>query len=56
MHTVSGPVADELVAKMQPLQFTHLLDVGGASGTWTLALLRAVPGSKATIAVSTSLM
>ena len=25
------------------------LDVGGASGTWTLAFLRAVPGSRATI-------
>ena len=27
----------------------HLLDVGGASGTWTLAFLRAVPECKATI-------
>ena len=49
MHTYSMPVADELVEKLGPPQFTHLLDVGGASGTWTLAMLRAVPGSRATI-------
>ena len=49
MHTYSGPVADELVARLGPPEFTHLLDVGGASGTWTLAFLRAVPGIKATI-------
>ena len=49
MHTVSGPNADDVVARMGPLKFRHVLDVGGASGTWTLALLRAVPGSRATI-------
>lgn len=49
MHTVSGPIADPLVAKLRPLRFTHLLDVGGASGTWTLAFLRAVPQARATI-------
>lgn len=49
MHTVSGPIADDLVGKLGPPKFTHLLDVGGASGTWTLAFLRAVPGSRATI-------
>jgi SAM-dependent methyltransferase len=49
MHTVSGPIADPLVAKLGPPRFTHLLDVGGASGTWTLAFLRAIPGAKATI-------
>ncbi len=49
MHTVSGPMADELVARLHPPQFAHLLDVGGASGTWTLAFLRAVPDSRATI-------
>ena len=32
-----------------PPSFSHLLDVGGASGTWTMALLRAVPGSRATL-------
>jgi hypothetical protein len=49
MHAVSGPIADDLVAQLGPLRFRHLLDVGGASGTWTLAFLRAVPGAKATI-------
>ena len=49
MHSVSGPIADGLVARLMPLEFKHLLDVGGASGTWTLAFLRAVPGAKATI-------
>ena len=39
MHSVSGPVADGLVARLGPPQFEHLLDVGGASGTWTLAFL-----------------
>jgi predicted O-methyltransferase YrrM len=49
MHSVSGPVADDLVARLGPPKFKHLLDVGGASGTWTLAFLRAVPDSTATI-------
>ena len=49
MHTVSGPIADELVARLGPLKFKHLLDVGGASGTWTKALLRAVAGATATL-------
>jgi len=49
MHTYSGPVADELVARLGPPKFKHLLDVGGASGTWTLALLRAAEGARATI-------
>jgi SAM-dependent methyltransferase len=49
MHSVSGPIADDLVARLGPPRFTHLLDVGGASGTWTLAFLRAVPEARATI-------
>jgi len=49
MHTVSAPVADDLVARLRPPRFAHLLDVGGASGTWTLALLGAVADSRATI-------
>ncbi|MFZ5830596.1 MAG: methyltransferase [Planctomycetota bacterium] len=49
MHVVSGPVADELVQRLGPPKFKHLLDVGGASGTWTLAFLAAVPNSRATI-------
>jgi hypothetical protein len=49
MHSISGPVADGLVARLGPPDFRHLLDVGGASGTWTMAFLRAVPGARATI-------
>ncbi len=49
MDNVSGPIANQLVAQLQPLHFTHLLDVGGASGTWTIAFLRAHPSATATI-------
>jgi SAM-dependent methyltransferase len=49
MHAVSGPMADELVQRLGPPKFRRLLDVGGASGTWTLAFLRAVPEATATI-------
>ncbi len=49
MHSVSQMFADDLVAQLGPLRFRHLLDVGGASGTWTLAFLRAMPGAIATI-------
>jgi SAM-dependent methyltransferase len=49
MHTASGPAADAVVARFGPPPFAHLLDVGGASGTWTLAFLRARPESTATI-------
>ena len=49
MHAVSGPMADELVQRLGPPKFRRLLDVGGASGTWTLAFLRAVPDATATI-------
>lgn len=49
MHNFSGPVAAEVVDKLQPLKFGHLLDIGGASGTWTIAFLRAVSGAGATL-------
>jgi len=49
MHVVNIGAADELVARLGPPKFKHLLDVGGASGTWTLAFLRAVPEASATI-------
>ncbi len=49
MDNVSAPMAGPLVGELQPLAFTHLLDIGGASGTWTIALLRAVPDATATI-------
>jgi SAM-dependent methyltransferase len=49
MHSISSMFAAEVVAQLGPPQFQHLLDVGGASGTWTIAFLRAGPGAKATI-------
>lgn len=49
MNVVSGPVADGLVASIDAGQVAHVLDIGGASGTWTLAWLRAHPAARATI-------
>jgi len=49
MHTGSGPIAEDLVRRIPDLHFTHLLDVGGASGSWTVAFLRAFPESAATL-------
>lgn len=49
MHSVSVPNADRVVRGLQPLRFRHVLDVGGASGTWTIAFLRACPMARATL-------
>ncbi len=49
MHNISEPIAAEVIDKLQPLKFDHLLDIGGASGTWTIAFLRAVPEARATL-------
>jgi precorrin-6B methylase 2 len=49
MDNVSAPVAAGLVAEIGPLEFRHLLDVGGASGTWTIAFLRSHPQATATL-------
>jgi precorrin-6B methylase 2 len=49
MDNISRPIAAEVVGRLQPLNFTHLLDVGGASGTWTIAFLKVAPHAKATI-------
>ncbi len=49
MNNFSAPVAAEVVSRLQPLEFTHLLDVGGASGTWTIELLKIAPNARATI-------
>jgi predicted O-methyltransferase YrrM len=49
MHTLALPAAHHLIRAIRPLQFEHLLDVGGASGTWTLAFLRACPSGRATL-------
>ncbi len=49
MHNISEPIATEVIDHLQPLKFRHLLDVGGGPGTWTIALLRAVPEARATL-------
>ncbi len=47
MNDLASATADSLIENLRPLEFTCLLDVGGASGTWTIAFLRACPGSRA---------
>jgi len=49
MHNVSAPSAEQVIQAVRPLQFKHLLDIGGASGTWTIAFLRACPSAQATL-------
>ena len=49
MHNVSVPMAERLNAVIQTLEFRHLLDVGGASGTWTIAFLETAPHARATL-------
>jgi predicted O-methyltransferase YrrM len=49
MHNVSAPNAGQVIQAMRPLRFRHLLDIGGASGTWTIAFLRACPTGRATL-------
>lgn len=48
MHVINAD-ADRIIRGVRPLRFRHLLDVGGASGTWTIAFLRACPGARATL-------
>ena len=49
MHVVAAPQADLIVAAVGAGGARRLLDVGGASGTYTLAFLRASPGMTATL-------
>ena len=49
MHNISAPNAAQVIQAVQPLHFQHLLDIGGASGTWTIAFLRACPSAQATL-------
>ena len=49
MNKFSSPIAAEIIDKLRPLSFHHLLDIGGASGTWAIAFLRLVPKAKATL-------
>jgi predicted O-methyltransferase YrrM len=49
MHVVGLPLAEKIVAAIGPGPARNLLDVGGASGTYTIAFLTAAPGMKATL-------
>lgn len=49
MDNVSAPVVVQIIDKLQPLSFRHLLDIGGALGTWTIGFLQAVPEASATL-------
>ena len=49
MDNISAPNADHVIRAIRPLRFQHLLDIGGASGTWTIAFLRACPSARATL-------
>jgi len=49
MDNISGPLAGQVVASVPVGPFRHLLDVGGGSGSWTIAFLRANPSARATI-------
>lgn len=49
MDNISAPVAGQVIQAIAPLQFSHLLDIGGGPGTWTIAFLRACPSARATL-------
>jgi precorrin-6B methylase 2 len=49
MNNFSETVAPLVVGRLMPLRFERLLDIGGASGTWTIAFLLAVPEATAVL-------
>jgi hypothetical protein len=49
MHVRARKDAEQLVADIGPGDARALIDVGGASGSYTAAFLKAVPGMRATI-------
>jgi predicted O-methyltransferase YrrM len=49
MHVVGSPLAMKIARAVDPSASRALLDVGGGSGTYTIAFLRAVPEMKATL-------
>jgi predicted O-methyltransferase YrrM len=49
MHVIAAPRAQEIVVAANPGSAKAFLDVGSASGTYTIAFLRAVPEMKATL-------
>jgi precorrin-6B methylase 2 len=49
MNDFNESIAPQVLQKLSPLRFQRLLDIGGASGTWTIAFLRAVPDATAVL-------
>ncbi len=49
MNEICLRTAPGLVAELGPPRFKRLLDIGGGSGTWTIAMLRATPRATAVI-------
>ena len=49
MDVINRGDATRIVGDLMPVEFEHLLDVGGGSGTWTVAWLRANPHARATL-------
>ena len=49
MNSFTAPIAPQVAQRLMPLQFQRMLDVGGASGTWTIAFLLAVPEATAVL-------
>lgn len=49
MHVIASPQADGIIKAINPGNAKRLLDIGGASGTYTIAFLHASPELKATI-------
>jgi hypothetical protein len=49
MQGISWPVADKVIQPLAAYHCAHLLDVGGAAGTWTIAFLRARPNLTVTL-------
>jgi predicted O-methyltransferase YrrM len=49
MHVVGEPMAQKIAAAAQPGNAKNLIDVGGASGTYTIAFLKEAPEMKATL-------
>jgi precorrin-6B methylase 2 len=47
MNDLAAATADSLIRHIRPLEFSCLLDVGGGSGTWTAAFLKAWPPGRA---------
>ncbi len=49
MDNVSAAMAPTVVGRLGSLTFQRLLDIGGASGTWTIAFLRTAPDATAVL-------